>query len=110
MKKQLLTGAPCWTQGAAVREVLEETGVQTRFCSLAAFRETHAGPFGCTDLCEAVPPASYRRHRPRLWLRTVAPHCPVRGWRPRVASYLPRLPPNPPTFYHRAAPAASWRA
>lgn len=35
---------------AAVREVLEETGVQTVFECFASIRETHAGPFGTTDL------------------------------------------------------------
>lgn len=35
---------------AAVREVLEETGVKTVFDCVATIRETHSGPFGCTDL------------------------------------------------------------
>lgn len=35
---------------AAVREVLEETGVKTVFECIGSIRETHAGPFGCTDL------------------------------------------------------------
>lgn len=35
---------------AVVREVLEETGVRTVFECIASIRETHAGPFGCTDL------------------------------------------------------------
>jgi len=35
---------------AAVREVLEETGVKTVFECVATIRESHAGPFGCTDL------------------------------------------------------------
>uniref|UniRef100_A0A7S4UUL9 Nudix hydrolase domain-containing protein n=1 Tax=Alexandrium monilatum TaxID=311494 RepID=A0A7S4UUL9_9DINO len=35
---------------AAVREVREETGVRTVFERVAVIRETHAGPFGCTDL------------------------------------------------------------
>lgn len=35
---------------AACREVLEETGIHTTFHSIAAFRETHAGPWGTTDL------------------------------------------------------------
>lgn len=35
---------------AAVREVFEETGVKTVFECIATIRETHAGPFGCTDL------------------------------------------------------------
>jgi len=35
---------------AAVREVREETGVRTAFECVAAVRETHNGPFGCTDL------------------------------------------------------------
>ena len=36
--------------GAACREVLEETGVAATFLGLCAFRESHAGPFGSTDL------------------------------------------------------------
>lgn len=35
---------------AAVREVREETGVRTAFECVAAVRESHGGPFGCTDL------------------------------------------------------------
>ena len=35
---------------AAVREVKEETGVDAEFVSIAAFRETHQGPFGTSDL------------------------------------------------------------
>lgn len=35
---------------AAVREVMEETGVKTVFECVATIRETHAGPFGSTDL------------------------------------------------------------
>ena len=35
---------------AAEREVLEETGIKSKFVSIAAFRETHNGPFGTTDL------------------------------------------------------------
>eukprot|EP00931_Biecheleriopsis_adriatica_P097653 TRINITY_DN71471_c0_g1_i1.p1 TRINITY_DN71471_c0_g1~~TRINITY_DN71471_c0_g1_i1.p1 ORF type:complete len:289 (+),score=61.80 TRINITY_DN71471_c0_g1_i1:28-894(+) len=35
---------------AAVREVLEETGVVTVFECVATVRESHAGPFGSTDL------------------------------------------------------------
>ena len=35
---------------AACREVLEETGVHATFLGLAAFRESHSGPFGSTDL------------------------------------------------------------
>jgi 8-oxo-dGTP pyrophosphatase MutT (NUDIX family) len=35
---------------AAAREVMEETGVKAQFVSIAGFRETHAGPFGTTDL------------------------------------------------------------
>lgn len=35
---------------AAVREVLEETGIKTVFECIATVRETHSGPFQCTDL------------------------------------------------------------
>ncbi|CAK0827186.1 unnamed protein product, partial [Prorocentrum cordatum] len=35
---------------AAVREVLEETGVRTAFECVATVRESHSGRFGCTDL------------------------------------------------------------
>ena len=35
---------------AAVREVLEETGLRTQFLSLAAFREHHRAAFGNSDL------------------------------------------------------------
>lgn len=35
---------------AAVREVLEETGLKTVFECVATIRESHAGPFGCTDM------------------------------------------------------------
>jgi ADP-ribose pyrophosphatase YjhB (NUDIX family) len=35
---------------AAIREVLEETGVQTRFNSLVAFRHSHGSQFGCSDI------------------------------------------------------------
>ena len=34
---------------AAVREVLEETGVKTKFVSIAAIRESQNGPFETTD-------------------------------------------------------------
>jgi ADP-ribose pyrophosphatase YjhB (NUDIX family) len=34
---------------AAVREVLEETGIQTKFVSIAAIRESQSGPFETTD-------------------------------------------------------------
>jgi len=37
-------------QAAAVREVLEETGIQTEFVCVAAARETHSGPFDSSDL------------------------------------------------------------
>ena len=35
---------------AVEREVMEETGVNVQFHSIATFRETHAGPFGSTDI------------------------------------------------------------
>eukprot|EP00756_Hemistasia_phaeocysticola_P015594 Hpha_TRINITY_DN15422_c0_g2::TRINITY_DN15422_c0_g2_i1::g.176800::m.176800 len=35
---------------AVEREVEEETGIVADFVSIATFRETHQGPFGCTDL------------------------------------------------------------
>lgn len=35
---------------AVVREVREETGIKAVFDCVATIRETHAGPFGCTDL------------------------------------------------------------
>ncbi|KAF4531935.1 hypothetical protein B566_EDAN006627 [Ephemera danica] len=35
---------------AAVREVLEETGLHTRFSSLVAFRHSHGSQFGCSDM------------------------------------------------------------
>lgn len=35
---------------AAVREVMEETGIQTEFKSLIAFRQSHQMSFGCSDL------------------------------------------------------------
>lgn len=35
---------------AVQREVLEETGVKAIFECVATIRETHSGPFGCTDL------------------------------------------------------------
>merc|ERR1719253_1211196 len=35
---------------AAEREVLEETGIKAVFECVATIRETHAGPFGSTDL------------------------------------------------------------
>ncbi|KAJ8923125.1 hypothetical protein NQ315_001678 [Exocentrus adspersus] len=35
---------------AAIREVLEETGVSTQFRSLLTFRHTHGGMFGCSDI------------------------------------------------------------
>ena len=35
---------------AVVREVLEETGIRTEFVALAAFRESHAGPWQTTDM------------------------------------------------------------
>jgi len=35
---------------AVEREVLEETGIKAIFECIASVRETHAGPFGCTDL------------------------------------------------------------
>eukprot|EP00929_Paragymnodinium_shiwhaense_P017113 TRINITY_DN126068_c0_g1_i1.p1 TRINITY_DN126068_c0_g1~~TRINITY_DN126068_c0_g1_i1.p1 ORF type:complete len:326 (+),score=63.43 TRINITY_DN126068_c0_g1_i1:85-978(+) len=35
---------------AAVREVREETGIETVFECFASVREMHTGPFGCTDL------------------------------------------------------------
>lgn len=34
---------------AAVREVLEETGIQTNFVSIATIRESQSGPFETTD-------------------------------------------------------------
>eukprot|EP01062_Namystynia_karyoxenos_P062396 TRINITY_DN55292_c0_g1_i1.p1 TRINITY_DN55292_c0_g1~~TRINITY_DN55292_c0_g1_i1.p1 ORF type:complete len:278 (+),score=37.63 TRINITY_DN55292_c0_g1_i1:85-918(+) len=37
-------------RSAVEREVEEETGVRADFRCIAAFRETHQGPFGCTDL------------------------------------------------------------
>lgn len=36
-------------RSAAQREVLEETGIKSKFVSIAAFRETHSGPFDSTD-------------------------------------------------------------
>lgn len=35
---------------AVVREIMEETGVKAKFHSLVAFRESHLGPYGSTDL------------------------------------------------------------
>mmetsp|Transcript_29611 Transcript_29611/g.44685 ORF Transcript_29611/g.44685 Transcript_29611/m.44685 type:complete len:306 (+) Transcript_29611:127-1044(+) len=35
---------------AAMREVREETGIQTVFDCIATVRESHSGPFGCCDL------------------------------------------------------------
>ena len=35
---------------AVVREIEEETGVRAKFHSLVAFRESHLGPFGSTDI------------------------------------------------------------
>ena len=35
---------------AVVREIMEETGVRVKFHSLVAFRESHLGPFGSTDI------------------------------------------------------------
>jgi 8-oxo-dGTP pyrophosphatase MutT (NUDIX family) len=35
---------------AVAREVMEETGVNAQFHSIASFRETHSGPYGSTDL------------------------------------------------------------
>lgn len=35
---------------AAVREVREETGIETVFDCIATIRETHSGPWGCADL------------------------------------------------------------
>lgn len=35
---------------AAVREVLEETGIQTEFRSIVAFRHAHKFNFGCSDI------------------------------------------------------------
>ena len=35
---------------AVMREVREETGVEAKFDSLVTFRESHAGPFGSTDI------------------------------------------------------------
>ncbi|KAK3262545.1 hypothetical protein CYMTET_28607 [Cymbomonas tetramitiformis] len=37
-------------QEAAVREVLEETGVKTEFVSIATLRESHTGNFSTTDM------------------------------------------------------------
>lgn len=34
---------------AAVREILEETGIKTKFVSIAAIRESQSGPFDTTD-------------------------------------------------------------
>ena len=35
---------------AAVREVMEETGIQTKFKSIVAFRHGHNFNFGCSDI------------------------------------------------------------
>ena len=35
---------------AAVRECREETGIETEFVALSAFRESQTGPFGTSDL------------------------------------------------------------
>ncbi|XP_046660693.1 nudix hydrolase 2-like isoform X2 [Homalodisca vitripennis] len=35
---------------AAMREVLEETNIKTEFKSMVAFRHSHGGPFGCSDI------------------------------------------------------------
>jgi len=35
---------------AAVREIMEETGVQTKFESIVAFRHSHGYNFGCSDI------------------------------------------------------------
>jgi len=35
---------------AAIREVLEETGIRAEFRSLVCFRQSHTGPFGNSDL------------------------------------------------------------
>ena len=35
---------------AAVREVMEETGIQTKFRSIVAFRHGHDFNFGCSDI------------------------------------------------------------
>ena len=35
---------------AAVRECKEETGIDTEFVALAAFRESQSGPFGTSDM------------------------------------------------------------
>jgi len=37
-------------RAAAVREVMEETGIRTEFEALLAFRQTHRGPFGKSNL------------------------------------------------------------
>lgn len=37
-------------EAAVTREVLEETGIHAKFEAIVAFRQTHFGPFKCTDL------------------------------------------------------------
>lgn len=33
-----------------MREVLEETNIKTEFRNMIAFRHSHGGPFGCSDI------------------------------------------------------------
>ena len=49
---------------AVIREIMEETGVKAEFHSLVAFRESHLGPYGSTDLycvcaCTLADPEEY---------------------------------------------------
>ncbi|KAJ8939839.1 hypothetical protein NQ314_010968 [Rhamnusium bicolor] len=39
---------------AAIREVLEETGIMTEFQSVLTFRHAHGGMFGCSDIYTVV--------------------------------------------------------
>ena len=62
---------------AVVREVMEETGVAVTFDSLVAFRESHKGPFGSTDIyavcaMRLADPALYCGHAPLP--QPVSPH------------------------------------
>jgi len=53
---------------AAAREIFEETGVRTVFECVATVRETHSGPFNCTDLyaiCVMRLDASYGSQLPK---------------------------------------------
>ena len=77
---------------AAIREVMEETGVKAEFVSLVAFRETHGALHGVTDLycvCHlAAPPGG--DGNPQVPVRP--PSTSLRHLRPPLPAFSPCHP------------------